>query len=233
MDDRLRGFGGNAYTLKIGQDQEELLVPGNILTLVPYFKKALSSGSFTESTTKTFELPDDDPKAVADVLYYAYTGQVPAVPYHPATSREDAQGLEPFLRAYITADKYKAESTSNKLVDRIIEFQSGNLMNPGTLWILGDAGLHDTPLYKLMAKEMMYQLQFGGYDADWDVYFLGTDQETSTFAEACRRLSKEDMVHIMTYGNGLRYGWKDSCPALEASKNLCSYHKHEISEPCV
>lgn len=77
MNSQFRGFAGTeVYTLIVGREEKHLSVPHDILTLVPFFATALSSGAFEESRNKVFRLPEDDPQAVADLLYFSYTNEV-------------------------------------------------------------------------------------------------------------------------------------------------------------
>ena len=221
--DRLRGFGGEIYTLKVGPDEEQLLVPGNILTLVPYFERALSSGSFTESTTKTFELPDDDPKAVADVLYFVHTGRVEAL--SPFNTLGITTAFQAYLRAFIVADKYKAEAVANNLVDAIIRRQSGCVVNPASICILGNAGLHGTPLYTDLMRELYRQSVKRPYRGHT---FLGPDPGKTTLEEATHGWSKEDFRQFMVIvGEGPPKG-----TIFGGAGNMCDFHMHDLTERC-
>lgn len=84
MNDRLRGFGGSdVYTLIVGPDKEILSVPKDILIQISHFNTALRSGQFVESQDKAFNLPGNDPKAVADVIFFTYHGQVDYIDIDP------------------------------------------------------------------------------------------------------------------------------------------------------
>jgi len=73
MDDKFRGFSSETFTLVVGPEAKQLFVQKNILLQIPYFRSALNSGEYIESKEKTFILPEDDPRVVADVLYFVYT----------------------------------------------------------------------------------------------------------------------------------------------------------------
>ena len=264
MDDRLRGFDGEIYTLNVGPEKKVLRVPECMLSTVPYFKTALSSGSFTESKAKTFDLPDDDPKAVADVLYYAYTGHVETLrvgayimqhiddrldrkPRNDACKQmADAQA---YLQAYITADKWKAEATVNKLVDAFITYQSKSAADPGYLAVLGRAEYRDCPLYKLLMQELVFEML--SLDCrDRLVLFNAADEQYISFEEACRSLPHEDLIQMaLTTSRFNRFNLFDAndnengsptlddiararYPSMIALKQICKYHKHDLTERC-
>ena len=251
MDDQFRGFDGEVYTLNIGPEKKALRVPEGILTSIPYFKTAMSSGSFTETNTMTFDLPEDDPQAVADILYYTYTRNVRPlkIPHHQLMyDCESTAAVEAHLRAYIVADKYKAEDTANSLVDEFINFQSESRANPGYLPILSEAGLVDSPIYKLIVREVLFHILDRDY-RDRLILFDAADAQPSTFEEMVRRLPHEDLVQLTLMANDFKDEYahddkdqieyptlsdvgKEEFPSSKALENLCKYHKHDLTDPC-
>ena len=228
MDERLRGFGSQTYTLIVGPGKEKLTVQEQILTTIPYFKTALSSSGFRESQTITFDLPEDDPQAVADVLDFTYTGTVAAILFNSEDSQQPELVAYSYLRAYIVADKFKAEVTANQLVDEVIRYHKGLVVYPGFLEVLGDAGLHDCALYKLLAQGMLNDLRENQYDRGFEPC---SGEEKLVFDDMVQKLSKEDLLHIIYAAKGFKYeGTTD--PITEASNDLCKYHKHDLTEKC-
>lgn len=216
MDD-LHGFGDpEVYTLVVGDGKQILTVPKAILTRIPFFEKALSSSSFEESSTKTFTLPDDDPQAIADVIYCTYGGDINLIAKnHQEFAAEEREMLTArYLRAYVAADKLLAEETQNKLSDIIIQSLAHMRVTNTFLTILSRSGLRETPLYKLMVAELAVEAMCG----------------TSTVVSWCDDLEKRelsDLVKALVTCRGSR-----GFPSAKAVQNLCELHKHVITEKC-
>lgn len=60
-------------TLYIGPNRLELHAHQDTLCKLPFFGAALN-GSFSESLTKTIDMPEDDPSMVSALIEYLYTG---------------------------------------------------------------------------------------------------------------------------------------------------------------
>lgn len=215
MDDRLRGFGGlDVYTLLVGQgeDAEALSIPKNILLPIPFFKTALQSGAFQESTTKTFELPEEDPVVVADVIFWSYTGGTAA----PRLETEDHM-----LRAWMLADKWMAEGVANKIIDVIIDYYQIALVPPSNLTYLLKAGYNDTALYDVLFKSFAWNyLQHGGRlsGVDWYEEWIET------------HFTRDQLLELFKITNKVRIHHID--PVRFAAGHICKLHKHDISEKC-
>ena len=233
MEDHYGGWDEETFTLIIGPEGKRLFVPRKIVLNIPYFASALKSGAFIEFESRTFNLPDDDAKALADVLYFTYTGEVKksSIQYSTGQKRDSAraQHFQSLLRAYILADKYKAEVVANQLADTIIWYQDRSTLDPDSIWILSNAGLQDSPLYNLLLREMHRYLEEGDYN-NYTVSWLDDDSDVVDFDEALQRLPKEDLIRFIRIPNRLER--KEQYPIQKARSKLCDYHKHDLTETC-
>lgn len=93
MDDKFCGLGSEIFTLVVGAEAKELFVQKDILVRIPYFSTALSSGQYVESKKKKFHLPEDDPQAVATVIYCVFTNQVQWLKAGSDTSAGDTRDV--------------------------------------------------------------------------------------------------------------------------------------------
>lgn len=272
MADRYRGWTDEQFTLLVGPEKTELRVSQGVLELLPFFKNALQryvnatgyrpsfelyaaykltdkfdSGGFTESKTKTFELPDDDPKPVADLLYYAYSDQVQPIPRAAegtfSLSRKALDDISVYVEAWVLADKYSSEVTANRLVDAIIQYGTHETIHPALLAVLGGRELRDTPLYNLLAQEIWAEWKAGHYDNfDFDKDTSNNDpDEWSTLEQVLEFLPQQDMIRLFTSGRQYLLdeqnredddGYDGPYPMTYAMRELCKYHKHELTPPC-
>lgn len=219
MNSQFRGFAGTeVYTLIVGREEKHLSVPHDILTLVPFFATALSSGAFEESRNKVFRLPEDDPQAMADLLSFSYTNEVKEI---DSLFADDAAEMAiSYIRAYIVADEFKAEVIANRLVDRIIRVYASFFPTSSQITLLSQANLENKLLYQLLVDTTAYGIVGNFYDGS--VY--------EDVSELCENLSKADLSNIMKAIPRLKISDKD--PAKEVWANRCNYHNHELTEPC-
>lgn len=237
MNDTLRGFGGNEiFTLTVGSNKQILSVQKAILMQVPYFKAALNSGQFVESQKNVFDLPEDNPKAVADVLFFVYSGHLDH--FDGATGLipdpQEHEKLMALVYAYVTADKWGAEGVANRLVDCIIHYHNSNLVHLEIISILSSAGYQNSPLYKCLLDYLAYFMLVAGY-SEWhefsQLWERPDHRPEETFATACSRLSRDDLVAILSATQQEKVvGGERSISA--AMHNPCSLHKHERTDPC-
>ena len=235
MDDDYRGLDSEIFTLIVGQEQKRLVVQKDILTMIPYFKTALSSGQFTESTNNTFQLPEDNAKAVADVLYSTYTGTVEKL------SCQDDEGfengfeevglVESYIHAYIVADKYKAEKAANHYLDGLVQYYQNSVVHPHHLGTLSKAGLQHSSLYDLLLRDIAWSLK-DEYWLDMDLPCVDEGKFT-TFSEACQQMSVNDMWQVALATSRGQYKVGDKSPLRLAREDLCKYHKHDLTTRCV
>ncbi|KAK5075559.1 hypothetical protein LTR64_001766 [Lithohypha guttulata] len=247
MDDEFRGFAGEVFTLRVGSDQKDLFVPRDILMAIPYFEHALNrqvsrrisgfmltsfSGGFIESQTKTFVLPEDNAKTIADVLYYAYTGCVPKLPdVDHSCSREQTARVEAYLLAWVVAIKYKAEQVANSLIDKFVAYAGKRMLHPGVLLVLGEADMRDILLYRLLAPEILWTYKRGVYPNE--LYARATDEHTDCFENILRRLPHEEVVALVLAAHWANNEWPDyDWSSSFAARDLCKFHVHDLTEPC-
>lgn len=86
-------------TLYIGQDRVKYHAHEDTLCQLPFFQAALQ-GQFKEAETKTIDMPEDDPDAVAALLEWLYTGKYSyeGIKLHENTMKRGAsESLEPSL----------------------------------------------------------------------------------------------------------------------------------------
>lgn len=224
MADPYHGFGSpDVFTLNIGpsQNQKQLMVPRDILTRIPYFETALRSGSFTESSEKTFNLTNDDPRAVADVIHFSYTGIVPGL-LHDVNEmgsilREHRHRATDYVKAYVVADKFRAESTRNKLGDALLRYMAECSVNAAKINILHDAGLGEGSLCQLLLDDAAYTILVGHR----------SEQNRERFCTKVRKTQLIDLVMAMG-----RVKSMTSRPTTTALANPCKLHKHELTKPC-
>lgn len=162
------------------------------------------SGSFVESKTKTFELIEDDPKAVADLLHHTYAGSVPPTD-KTSLSKTMLHILQDYLRAWILADKYRSEFVANQLVSAIINYVAEHYIHPGAPGILGNADLHETSLYELLATDIWNAWDYGCYDD----HEMDADDWTE-FESVLAALPQHDMIRLFMVGRYYRIQYNEA-----------------------
>jgi len=189
MNTQFRGFGSaEVFTLTIGPLQEQLLVPRNVLMQIPYFRKALNSYSLAECGGKSLDLPNDNPKAIAEVIHFASTGNVPEVREldnitSPYASKPHVTGL---IKAYITAHKLMAEDVANQLFYVIERYLKWGMADAGDITLLSQANLQKDRLYKIVVEEFA------------DNCTLNRPQSLPrVFVKECAKMSNADMTQVL------------------------------------
>jgi len=229
MDDKFRGFCSETFTLIIGPEAKELFVPKDILVQIPYFNSALSSGQYIESKEKTFKLPEDDPQAVANVIYFVYTNHVKKLDRATPTTIEEVQEVGTYVKAYIVADKFTAETTANRLLDELFEYHRYRLVCPKVIARLSTAGLENSDPYEVFIEHIAYSLKH-------DHYPETTPGETSQakiqydWEGVCAQLEKEDLLRMIAAFKRVKYSGEE--PIETAVLNRCMFHKHDLTEKC-
>lgn len=233
MDSSLRGFASEIFTLKIGPEEKQLNVPRDILTQVPFFSTSLSSGNFAESHKKSFDLPEDDAQAVADVIYYVYAGRVPSL-------NLNIEAVHKYVRAYIVADKFKAEIVANELATQLICYHAEQPVAPATVQILLDADLHSKPLCDVLLKDLAWYMKRGDFaeqgscKADLEGE---SDGEGSVLSDKLDwseldGWSKSNLLSLIHVIRNLQVEMYKDGPASDALDNLCGLHTHESTKKC-
>ncbi|KAJ9655853.1 hypothetical protein H2198_005390 [Neophaeococcomyces mojaviensis] len=226
MDDELRGFGSDTFTLNFGPAKRKLYVPQDILVQIPFFRHALSSDSFVESSRKSFDLLEDDVKVVADVLYYTYTDNVPRLskvlerPYPP----EHQAMVSGYIRAYVTADKLMTELTTNRLFDVIVTYLSDQVLNPQDIGILSRANLQESDLYKLFVDELAW---FSASSPE-----IIQRSQSIDLVSVFSSMSQEDTARILVAVGHVDYDSHNPCRKI-VEEDLCRFHVHKETPKCV
>lgn len=212
MNDRLRGFGGtDVFTLVVGPTKERLSVPKDILTQIPHFRIALSSGDFAESHSKRFELLEDSPKAIADIIYFTHSGRIPLP--------EDEDSMRSYIRTWIVADKYQAETLANGMIDKIVAYHQNTVVKGKEIVILREAGLEDSLLFDLLLRVIAWDMSHSVYKSDFT--FKGMDFDV---------LSKMELELVLEII--MKQTKKDEDPLDAAKKAPCLLHTHALTPVC-
>lgn len=95
---------------------------------MPHFEIALSFGDFTESQNRRFELPDDSPRAIADLIYFSHNGRIP----NPDSG--DGYTIYTYLETWIMADKYRTEGLANGTIDKTVDFHGKRVVTGCNFW---------------------------------------------------------------------------------------------------
>lgn len=145
------------FTLIIGHEKSELYVPRTLLEQIPFFSNALKGDQFKEATEKVFEMPEDDPKTINDLLHFVFADHVKSIQEtsKEKTTDEEAEIVKSYVRAFIAADKFMAEGTANRIVDSLFNYHLTTGVDPELIGILSSANLRDTGLYKYLLDDIV------------------------------------------------------------------------------
>lgn len=231
MDDRLHFLNNkDTFTLIVGEQRVELYVVRPMLEQIPFFNNALKGDHFREALEKEFILADDDPEAVADVLYFVYSDHVKPVDYVDGVPLSDKQRgfVKAYIRAFIVADKYSAEATANRIIDRLIDYHMSCVANPQTISILSEAGLQGTKLYEFLVDEVAARIRN-------EIKEETSNSLNQSFAtdgsELFSDVSSEDLLAIMV--SLMKIKSEPKYPSDKFKKNPCLLHTHQLTPKCI
>ena len=234
MDNRLRGWTGELFTLIAGQHQEQLSVQRGVLERIPHFQQALNGQNWIEVNERKFLLPEYEAETVANVIFYVHTGHVQELDYQSERpTEEQAEKVVSYVREWILADRWGAEATANALVDEIGRYHGDRPVNPELVSILAAADLQESPFYSYLIGDLASEVNLQTYEG-WHVYG-STDEEGNytgqgpTFKEVCDRLPSEVLVRLLVDSQNSNLG---ESPYERVSTNLCSLHKHKQTNSC-
>lgn len=231
MNDKLHFFGNrDTFTLIVGEGRVNLYVARPILEQIPFFNKALRNNQFREALDKEFILPDDDPQAVADLLYFVYADHVKHIEYVDGVPLSDEQRgyVKAYVRAFIVADKYSAERTANRILDRLIDYHMSCVANPQTISILSEAGLQNTNLYGFLVDEVAARIRNEVKEETGN----SLNQSFATDgSELFKDVSSEDLLAIMK--SLMRIKREAKYPSDKFKRNPCLLHTHQLTPKCV
>lgn len=232
MDDSLQYFGSeDIFTLIVGQERKKLYASRPVLQQIPFFDNALKGNHFKEAKNKTFELPEDQPKAVADLLYFVFANHVRAVDCEEqGVGRDKEKIVEEYLKAFIVADKFMAERTANRLLDRIsCHFRYNNVENDH-IDILSSAGLQATKLYNFLindlASTMKHAIRQGKRFRESDKHFA-TDSESFL-----ANMASDTLTAVLRSLLDPKADLKSSTSKWDSPFEDCSLHTHHFTKRC-
>ena len=104
-------------------DAKPFTVSRTVVERVPFFRSCFRA-PMQESITDAITLPDDDPRAIDDLLHYLYFGEGQIKGYFDeiessinSEERTWAPEWAPLFELYVVAEKYQIEDLHNLLMD--------------------------------------------------------------------------------------------------------------------
>ncbi|KAK5094067.1 hypothetical protein LTR70_005509 [Exophiala xenobiotica] len=137
----------------------QLKVQRDILTQIPYFAKAFSSNAFSESVELTFNLPDDDPSAVAEVLWFVLVGSVPPIMTDESSDSTCVTAtvkVQSYVKAYIAADKLMVDDVKRKILEMVVVYHQDSHVDPDLVAVLSEADYHESALYAFLVAQLAW-----------------------------------------------------------------------------
>lgn len=201
-----------------------------MLEQIPFFNNALKDDTFREALEKEFTLPDDEPEAVADLLYFVYSEHVKPIEYIsgvPLSDKERSR-VKAYIRAFIVADKYSAEATANRILDRLVDYHMSCVANPQTITLLSEAGLQNTSLYSFLVDEVAARIR----NEIRDETSNSLDQSFATDgSKLFGELSSSDLLAILTALMKIKK--ESKYPSDKFKRVPCLLHTHLSTPKCV
>lgn len=109
--------GAQIVTLFVGEDKFPFPIHRDVLSsLSPVFRATFQEGRFAESVTQSMELPEDDPKAVEDMVRWMYTRQLRTGQIPDLADSSDPKYLY-LAKLNHLADKYDIKKLTNAIID--------------------------------------------------------------------------------------------------------------------
>lgn len=228
MTDTSQNFGSpEVFTLVLGEERKQLYVARPILEQIKFFSNALKGDQFKEAKDKVFEMPDGDPKAVADVLHFVFADYVKPLKgtNKTAVTVEEIAAVEAYLRAYIVADKLMAELTANRLTDRLFEYHIRHATELELLEVLRDADLEESQLFEFLIDTFVDELKSAiSEDKPFKSQRAGVTLDENDIFDNVTRDDAIDLLKRLTYrseGGSVADNWRK-----------CDLHTHEITPMC-
>lgn len=227
MGDTLRNLGSSEiFTLILGRKRKHLYVARPILEQIPFFSKALKGDQYKEAKDKVFEMLEDDPKPVADLLHFVLADHVKPLKGSSKIDAgyEDIEEVEEYVRAYIVADKLMAEQTANRIMDRLFNYHLHHDVEPELFGILREADFVESQLWEYLMDTFVGQMRKAIKDGkELNPQRTGdTSDENDLFDD----MTKDDAIELLkrlTTRGGEEPGvsWKK-----------CDLHTHEFTPAC-
>lgn len=160
--ERLRGFGTETVTLIVGPEGERLHIPRDILLQIPYFTK--TSDDWLKSNE--ISLPDSDPAALADAIYFFWTKDVPAIETDliAITEREAANVATQYIKVYSVAHKLALGTMKKEIRKVLVVYHQTHLVHPRDLVILCELGHRESLLTHFLIAQSAYDFVSTGHD---------------------------------------------------------------------
>lgn len=124
-------MGRRIVDVVVGDEKETFSVHENLIrTSSPFFDKALT-GAWRESSQRTIQLPEDEPKIFAIYVHWLYNCTLPVFCNEPDLAG-NSEYVE-IVKAYVLGDKLLDAAFQNTAIDAIIE-KSVTRASDGCLW---------------------------------------------------------------------------------------------------
>lgn len=208
--------------LLVGAEKVQFHLQQSIAAKVSHFDKCLS-GPFTESSSKTIELPDDDPAITDLLIHWLYTGNIPAITWNKDNTHREADELmccTTLVKLYICADKFGIDGLMNSIVDTFISYHKDRFSVPSLITMLTQAGLQHCPLRQFFIFELASKIT---------MFASGCDQYTSRDPEweaAIRAFDPDDTLDVIrSIGAHVQ-------PIRPQSSDKCQWHVHITTPKC-
>lgn len=151
----------------MGPEQTELKVQRDVLTQIPYFSKALARDAFVESVELIFNLPDHDPTALSDVLWFTLVGEVPPIIEEDdpsdTTDMSEWEQVKSYVQAYVAADRLMVDDIKSKILKRIVVYHRTTLVTPEVIVILSEEDHDGSALYASFIAQLAWNHLHNGY----------------------------------------------------------------------
>jgi len=237
MPAKFRGFGSDVFLLRVGPEQTELIVQRDILTQIPYFAKALSSNAFSESVELTFNLPDDDPSAVSEVLWFVLVGSVPPIEMIDETPDAICEAatvkVQSYVKACIAADRLMVDDVKRKILEMVVVHHQDSYVDADLIATLSEAGHHGSALYAFFIAQLAsdFHQSRNVHRDSWARDKFGTSSEKHveesgmSRTDLCRLLSAMNMM-VGCDEDPSESGFWLSGPDIEKHEDVSRSHEY-------
>lgn len=208
--------------LVVGAEKVQFHLQQSIAAKVSHFDKCLS-GPFTESSSRTIELPDDDPVITDLLIHWLYTGNIPTITWNKANTQREADELAccaTLVKLYICADKFGIDGLMNSIVDTFVSYHRERFSVPSLITMLTQAGLQHCPLRRFFIFELASKIT---------MFASGYDQYTSRDPEweaAIRAFDPDDTLDVIRSIGAVVQ------PIRHQPLDKCQWHVHITTPKC-
>jgi hypothetical protein len=156
---------GEAVTLIVGEEKQEMLVHANYISSNSDFFKTALKKEWTEGQTRTITLPVDDPKTVTHYLYFTYSGKLPSAHITtPAAKTLAGTNATNLARLYVFGGRLMDDVIRKAVFDEIIRISQVTMVYPGqpTVSIVYEGTPEGDP-----ARKMLVNMYASVASRDW------------------------------------------------------------------